>query len=118
MKRWSHKELSSLKLAMALFGDKNWPKLEQFLVKKESSKGICKPKYTYRSIKAIQSKIYQLKTEADLNPFVSSSKLEEPPSPKASTVQWTASNDSEFGDLQDSSLKASARKVEEPSVQP
>jgi len=43
---------------MALYGDKNWTKLEQFLVKKESSKGIRKPRYTYRSIKAIQSKIY------------------------------------------------------------
>lgn len=59
---------------MAIFGDQSWKKIQQFLIQKEKeskkSKTIKKADYTYRSVKAIQSKIYQIKprveTELDL----------------------------------------------------
>ena len=65
--RWTQQELSNLKLAMAIFGDQSWKKIQQFLIQREKdskkSKTIAKkkPEYTYRSVKAIQSKIYQIK---------------------------------------------------------
>lgn len=72
--RWTHHEISNLKLAMAIFGDQSWKRIQQFLIQKEKeskkSKTIKKAEYTYRSVKAIQSKIYQIKprveTELDL----------------------------------------------------
>jgi hypothetical protein len=33
--RWTHKELNSLKLAMTLFGDQRWKKIQEFLVYRE-----------------------------------------------------------------------------------
>ena len=72
--RWTHKELNSLKLAMTLFGDQRWKKIQEFLVYREreqkKSKTITKQKrnpeiITYRSVKAIQSKIYQIKSRVE-----------------------------------------------------
>lgn len=64
--------MNSLKLAMTLFGDQRWKKIQEFLVYREKeqkkSRTITKQKnktdlfssgtLTYRSVKAIQSKIY------------------------------------------------------------
>ena len=67
--RWTHLELTSLKLAMAIFGDQSWKKIQKFLIYQENenkkSKNITKGKTTYRSVKAIQSKIYQIKPEVE-----------------------------------------------------
>lgn len=57
---------------MNIFGDQSWRKIQRFLVQKEQesrrSKGIKKELQdacTIRSVKAIQSKIYQIKHEVD-----------------------------------------------------
>ena len=53
---------------MSIFGDQAWKKIQRFLVMKESSgngsdaDGMC---ITYRSVKGIQSKIYQIKPEVE-----------------------------------------------------
>lgn len=93
--RWTQQELGNLKLAMNIFGDQSWKKIQQFLIQREQeskkSKTIVKDKptqYTYRSVKAIQSKIYQIKqrVESELeyikSSFVSTGSLQaaaEPP---------------------------------------
>ena len=72
--RWTSKELKNLKLAMTLYGDQSWKKIQTFLLQRQKSKitrsksikknnQIC---YTYRSIKAIQNKIYQIKPDIEL----------------------------------------------------
>ena len=33
--RWTHHELSNLKLAMSIFGDQSWRKIQQFLIHKD-----------------------------------------------------------------------------------
>lgn len=73
--RWTNQELASLKLAMSIFGDQSWKKIQQFLIQREKdskkSKSILKKEklnssqFTYRSIKAIQSKIYGIKPELE-----------------------------------------------------
>ena len=67
--RWTHHELANLKLAMAIFGDQSWKKIQKFLVQNEKeskkSKTIKKAEFTYRSVKAIQSKIYQIKPRVE-----------------------------------------------------
>ena len=54
---------------MQIFGDQSWKKIMKFLIieEKESkkSKTISKVKTTFRSVKAIQSKIYQIKKEVE-----------------------------------------------------
>lgn len=80
--------MNSLKLAMTLFGDQRWKKIQEFLVYREKelnkkSRTITKQKnmnlnlnkselinyssgtITYRSVKAIQSKIYQIKPRVE-----------------------------------------------------
>lgn len=61
--RWTHSEKNSLKLAMSIFGDQSWKKIQRFLVNREpdlrKSKTIKKGGdeqffvHTYRSVKAI-----------------------------------------------------------------
>jgi len=72
--RWTHSEKSSLKLAMTIFGDQSWKKIQRYLVNREldsrKSKTIKKSDedlyyHTKRSVKAIQSKIYQIKPEVE-----------------------------------------------------
>ena len=58
---------------MTIFGDQSWRKIQRFLLYKEKlvkskSLGIKKNDklcYTYRSVKAIQNKIYQIKPEIE-----------------------------------------------------
>ena len=79
--RWNQEELASLKLAMSIFGDQSWKKIQRFLIQriKDSKKSRSIQKkykhgsmgsdnsyyYTFRSIKAIQSKIYQVKPDVE-----------------------------------------------------
>jgi len=71
--RWKLQELNSLKTAMTIFGDQSWRKIQRFLVQEQKtqtqSKQISKSQgakqFTFRSIKAIQNKIYQIKTEVE-----------------------------------------------------
>lgn len=85
--RWTHKELNNLKMAMTLFGDQSWRKIQRFLIQRDNesrksrqikkdrankSPGACASsitsinyQHTYRSIKAIQSKIYQIKQDLE-----------------------------------------------------
>ena len=55
---------------MAIFGDQSWKKIQQFLIQKEKeskkSKNIKKADFTFRSVKAIQSKIYQIKPRVEV----------------------------------------------------
>ena len=46
---------------MTIFGDQSWKKIQRFLVHKEGESTDI----TYRSVKGIQSKIYQLKPEIE-----------------------------------------------------
>jgi starvation-inducible outer membrane lipoprotein len=54
---------------MAIFGDQSWKKIQQFLIYREKdskkSKTIKKVDFTFRSVKAIQSKIYQIKSRVE-----------------------------------------------------
>lgn len=54
---------------MAIFGDQSWKKIQKFLIVEENnnnkSKNIYKGKTTYRTVKAIQSKIYQIKSTVE-----------------------------------------------------
>ena len=86
--RWTGQEINNLKLAMSLFGDQAWLKIQRFLIQRDNdnrrSKQIKKERstnynkaspqgcnssmgshnmQTYRSVKAIQSKIYQIKQD-------------------------------------------------------
>lgn len=85
--RWTHKELNNLKMAMTLFGDQAWRKIQRFLIQRDNesrksrhikkertnkSPGVCassitsiNQQHTYRSVKAIQSKIYQIKSDVE-----------------------------------------------------
>jgi len=65
--RWTNSELASLKIAMSIFGDQSWKKIQRFLIQDNSqkTKQINKYEITYRSVKAIQSKIYQIKPELE-----------------------------------------------------
>lgn len=70
--RWTNLEISQLKIAMSIFGDQSWKKIQRYLVQESralsQSKQISKKQpsqFTYRSIKAIQSKIYQIKSEIE-----------------------------------------------------
>jgi len=55
---------------MAIFGDQSWKRIQQFLIQKEKeskkSKTIKKADFTFRSVKAIQSKIYQIKPRVEI----------------------------------------------------
>ena len=48
---------------MTIFGDQSWKKIQRFLV--HSHKEGESTDITYRSVKGIQSKIYQLKPEIE-----------------------------------------------------
>ena len=63
---------------MAIFGDQSWKKIQQFLIQREKeakkSKTIKKAEFTFRSVKAIQSKIYQIKPRVEIElEFIKSS---------------------------------------------
>jgi hypothetical protein len=69
---------------MTIFGDQSWKKIQRFLVNREldsrKSKAIKKCEedsyfHTYRSVKAIQSKIYQIKPEVEQEYSVIKDKL-------------------------------------------